>query len=134
MRDNDILICVDSYKNRLISGRVFTKSGKGSADFENMVQLLKILQSIMDKSGYPEPYTVIKNFSSTKADSGAPAFTDGSISDLRGKAGTFLVKVVFRQNASWQGVINWIDGRKEESFRSALELIFLMDSALENED
>ncbi|NLW65775.1 MAG: hypothetical protein GXY26_06040, partial [Clostridiales bacterium] len=36
----------------------------------------------------------------------------------------------FRQNASWQGVITWAEDRREESFRSALELVFLMDSAL----
>jgi hypothetical protein len=39
--------------------------------------------------------------------------------------------VLFRQNASWQGSITWMEGKQEQSFRSALELIFLMNSALE---
>ena len=43
---------------------------------------------------------------------------------------TFIVKVIFRQGASWQGMLTWIEGEKEVSFRSALEMIKLMDGAL----
>ena len=43
---------------------------------------------------------------------------------------TFKVKVIFRQGASWQGKLSWTEGKEEVSFRSALELIKLMDSAL----
>ena len=49
--------------------------------------------------------------------------------------GTFVVKIEDCQNASWQGRINWLDGRQEKCFRSALELIKLIDGALsENKD
>jgi hypothetical protein len=41
------------------------------------------------------------------------------------------VRVLFRQNASWQGSVTWMEGRQEESFRSALELLLLMKSALD---
>jgi len=37
---------------------------------------------------------------------------------------------MFRQHASWQGGVLWVEGKAEQSFRSALELILLMDSAL----
>ncbi|MBR5319181.1 MAG: hypothetical protein IKU46_06265 [Peptococcaceae bacterium] len=43
---------------------------------------------------------------------------------------TFKVKVLFRQSASWQGKLIWIEGKQEIAFRSALELVKLMDSAL----
>ena len=46
------------------------------------------------------------------------------------KAGTFLVKIENCQNASWQGSITWVNGRQEQCFRSALELIKLIDGAL----
>lgn len=42
----------------------------------------------------------------------------------------FKVKVLFRRGASWQGIISWAEGQQEVTFRSALELIKLMDSAL----
>ena len=40
-----------------------------------------------------------------------------------------------RQHTSWQGVITWMEERMEQSFRSVMELILLMDSALrQNEE
>jgi len=44
------------------------------------------------------------------------------------------VKVLFRQNASWQGSIAWLEGKREESFRSVLELLLLIDSAVSATD
>ena len=46
---------------------------------------------------------------------------------------TFVVEVIDQQNASWQGSVNWINTGKKENFRSALELIRLIDSALEED-
>lgn len=47
---------------------------------------------------------------------------------------TFVVQVISAQNATWQGTVAWAEGKKQESFRSALELLRLIDSAvLENE-
>ncbi len=43
----------------------------------------------------------------------------------------FLIEIADRQNASWQGSVKWINGGKETNFRSALELIHLLDSAME---
>jgi hypothetical protein len=50
-----------------------------------------------------------------------------------GKMATFALRILFRQNASWQGSVFWYDGEQEESFRSVLELLMLMDSALSTE-
>lgn len=43
---------------------------------------------------------------------------------------TFIVKVQYRQNASWQGTVEWVEGGVSKRFRSALELIRLMDEAM----
>lgn len=48
-------------------------------------------------------------------------------------AGTFVIKIVDKQNATWQGSVNWVEGKQEKSFRSALELIKLIDGALDIE-
>jgi hypothetical protein len=47
-----------------------------------------------------------------------------------GKLATFSMRLLFRQNASWQGSVYWHEGKSDENFRSALELLFLMDSAI----
>lgn len=47
-----------------------------------------------------------------------------------GEKETFVVRILNTQNATWQGTVTWTDGRRTESFRSALELIRLIDSTL----
>ena len=44
------------------------------------------------------------------------------------------MRVIFRQNASWQGSVTWLEEEKEENFRSVLELVLLMHSATSLED
>lgn len=43
----------------------------------------------------------------------------------------FYVRIHFRQNASWQGTIQWLDEKKAVSFRSYLELTMLITEALD---
>ena len=44
--------------------------------------------------------------------------------------GTFIVKVEYCQNGTWQGKVVWAEENKTERFRSMLELIKLMDEAM----
>ena len=48
--------------------------------------------------------------------------------------GTFVVNVQFRQNATWQGNILWMEENRKQNFRSVLEMIRLMDEALLESD
>jgi len=43
---------------------------------------------------------------------------------------SFLVKIQYRQNTSWQGTIKWIDGKQTRHFRSCLEMMMLIEAAL----
>lgn len=47
-----------------------------------------------------------------------------------GEQATFVVHVQFRQNATWQGTIQWLEEEKSRRFRSMLEMLKLMDEAL----
>lgn len=46
---------------------------------------------------------------------------------------SFVVEVKSQENHSWQGTITWVEGKRTEHFRSALEMFRLMDSTLSNE-
>lgn len=48
----------------------------------------------------------------------------------RGAKATFWIRVLYRQHISWQGEVTWVERQKKEYFRSALELLRLVDSAL----
>ena len=48
---------------------------------------------------------------------------------------SFLIRIIYRQNASWQGEIQWLKGDEKEAkkvyFRSQLELLMLMQEAMD---
>jgi len=58
---------------------------------------------------------------------------DLTIMRVKKNCNTFLV-VIHPANRDWQGNIKWLNKEKEENFRSSLELIKLIDSALASEN
>ncbi len=54
-----------------------------------------------------------------------------SISNVTVNTNVFLVRIQFRQNASWQGTIQWLDSEKTRTFRSFLEMTMLIQEALD---
>ena len=46
---------------------------------------------------------------------------------------SFVVTVRSHENHTWQGTVSWVEGKKQENFRSVLELLKLIDSAVETE-
>ena len=47
--------------------------------------------------------------------------------------GTFIVKILNKQNSTWQGSVTWVEEQRTQNFRSALELLKLVDGALDEE-
>ena len=47
--------------------------------------------------------------------------------------GTFIVKILNRQSSTWQGSITWVEEQQTQNFRSALELIKMIDGALDED-
>lgn len=45
--------------------------------------------------------------------------------------GTFKIQIQYCENATWQGVITWADKKVSQHFRSELELLSLMEQALD---
>lgn len=57
--------------------------------------------------------------------------TNENVGSYSGQSGSsFLIRIQYRQNASWQGMIQWLDGKKSRHFRSFLEMVMLMQEAL----
>ena len=47
---------------------------------------------------------------------------------------TFIVKIMNNQNSTWQGSITWVEEQKTQNFRSALEMIKMIDGVLDGID
>ena len=49
------------------------------------------------------------------------------------KKATLIVRILYRQNTTWQGEVTWTERDMTKQFRSALELIRLIDSTEESD-
>ncbi len=59
-------------------------------------------------------------------------FTTQEKEEFRVPGGTnFLIRIQYGQHHSWQGTIQWLDGGKTLPFRSMLEMIYLMEDAIQ---
>ena len=45
--------------------------------------------------------------------------------------GTFIIKIINKQNSTWQGSITWVEEQNTQNFRSALEMIKMIDEVLD---
>ncbi len=123
------LVCVDSYKEGVMEGCLCNPYCDGES-FKSLSQFLVKMESMLDEMKFPQAHTETRSFGA-----GARQIPEAEPLQTRerGTAATFRLKVIFRQHASWQGVVTWLETGKEESFRSVLELILLMDSALRDQ-
>ena len=96
--------------------------------FRGVMQFLLEMERLLDDTKFPEPFARTRTFASVE-----PPLAGTASGPEQGRAATFSLRILFRQNASWQGSVQWLEGRREESFRSVLELLLMMNSALSQE-
>ena len=123
-------VCIDSYQDGAMKGRFYNPYLEGGRGFDNLTQFLFHMEQTLDLMDFPKAFTAIRTFVPPPK-----VGTTGPPDDQwqTGKLATFKLRILFRQNASWQGSITWQEGRREQSFRSVLELILLMNTAINQE-
>lgn len=122
------VICVDSYNEGILKGWFFTPHQEVE-HFSSLSQFLYKMDNLLDQLQSPQAYTTLRRFSEPPFDNTLP-----DIVPPKGAAATFDLQILFRQHTSWQGTLVWREKRAEHSFRSVLELILLLDSALRDEE
>ena len=121
-----ILVCIDSYHDGNPRGRLYN-SYTGDSCFESLSQMLILTEEMLEELQSPQSYTACRSFSHLVE----PMNTVCNNNRIRrGTEATFELRVIFRQHTSWQGILMWLEEQQEQSFRSVLEMILLMDSAL----
>ncbi len=121
------VVCVDSYDGRELKGRLYNPFFSEGKRFTSTMELLIEMEGLLEGMRFPQSYTAVRSFSRPAEPAAVPAPEEAP---QEGACATFALRVFFRQNASWQGAVSWLEGGREESFRSVLELLLLMDSAL----
>lgn len=122
------LICIDSYEDGVPKGRFFDDT-YDCIPFKSLSQFLLRMEQVLNDKQLPQSYTTPRTFASRSPED----LGETDLGVRRGRLATFEIRVLFRQSSSWQGSIRWNEKDMEQSFRSVMELIVLMDSALTSE-
>lgn len=114
-------------------GRVVSGYFRRSYRYESEYDLLCALEGLCDSMGFPQAAfgnrsfgTRQKKLRGRKAEQYGEGELEGS---MENEKATFIVNVMFRKNASFQGSITWVEKEKTQYFRSAFEMLKLMDEA-----
>ena len=130
-------ICVDRIREDNISGRLYCGKIPQGADFSGLGEVMLTIDGIMDEIDFPQS-TVDKRSFGEKEESDqmiSPVASKEAQLAMRkfntktqqGKLATFVMQVQFRQNASWQGTMEWVENNETFPFNSELELIRMID-------
>lgn len=132
-----IKICIDQYDSGEIRGRLFNAYYKDALFFDNGMDMIRQLDEIFNTFGYPHATMDLRTLE-TEAERNARRKTPSRVRvapsmnlythNVSGKLATLRLRVMFRQNASWQGNVKWMEEDLEENFQSVLELMLLIDS------
>jgi len=125
------LIRVYSYRNKEIRGTLQNPYFEEEPYFDNLTQLLIRMEGLLDALDFPQRSMEGRAFDrpEQRVAAGAPRPAPEALGEQKPLA-TFQLSVLFRQNASWQGSLTWLERAEEPRFRSVLELVGLLDSAL----
>lgn len=135
-RSSDYILHIYSCDYWVLRGSVsHVQSGRSQA-FHSMMELMLAIQARMDEMGFPQSSTAPRSWQSSHpgaddhpfmADNGTmPA--DDTMPDAI--LASFLLRIQFRQNSSWQGTLVWVESKESCAFRSLLELLLLIAGAL----
>lgn len=132
---NFINMCIDNINDEELSGRIYHCYSKEPWKFTNILQLIELADDFFDKLEFPQASTNARSFTSIQfsgVDRLDKVRSPEDFIENRGQKGTFFLNVRYRQNSSWQGSVTWVEEQREQHFRSALELLKLIDGALDN--
>lgn len=117
------IIHVLSYEDKRLEGYLESAFFKGRRYFSNLTQMIFLVEELLDAMIYPSRVTSLCSFTTGTTRRTAQENEEKPIASFR-------LSVLFRQNASWQGNIQWMEDKKVIPFRSVLELIQLIDTGL----
>lgn len=134
---NLLVIDIDENTNGDYKGRLYNQYDAAPERFKDSVELLRKMESFFDQMNFPQSSMHIRTFQKDtrrrnyliNPEDKKPIMSE--VEKNKGDKGTFIVQVMYRQNATWQGQVIWAEQNKKVYFRSAMELLKLIDSALE---
>lgn len=132
---NIICNCIDGSKSAGLQGRLYHGHSKQPFYYKDVDQMLLFMDDFFDLINFPMASTQIRDFTKSSRGigkkEGAKRMQGLNIKNHKGNKATFVVQVQYRQNSTWQGKVVWAEQNKTLYFRSVLELIRILDSAVD---
>lgn len=133
---NSIVLAVDDKDIRGIQGRVYHAYSEEAIPVACFEEVIRIAENLFNDLGYPQMTTNDREFdgrsySYRKKEEMVKVMDDKTLLEQQGDLGTFIIRVQHRQHSSWQGKVTWIEENETVNFRSALELMKMIDHVLE---
>lgn len=126
------LLRVTNYTGKILTGSLSNPFFQEEQLFTGCIPLLQLVEEMLDALHFPQRAMERRTFDADALPAAGNASARQTSEQTHEPAiATFRLRVLFRQNASWQGEIVWIERQAAAQFRSVLELIGILDSALE---
>lgn len=136
---NGIVLCVNSRDEEHIEGELYHGYNREGIPFRGYEEIIKIAEKFFNALGFPYMGTSDRDIngqihSYNKEKGMARVLKDEEMLERHGDMGTFVIRVQHRQHSSWQGRVTWLEEDESVYFRSALELIKIIDGTLDRKE
>lgn len=133
---NGIVLCVTQYDDGMIGGRLYHGYSREGIPFRGYEDIIRTAEELFNGLGFPYMGTGDRDINgqtrkARKKEGMTRVMRDDELLEQHGDMGTFVIRVQHRQHSSWQGRVTYMDKDQTVYFRSALELIKIIDSALD---
>lgn len=135
---NLVCIGIDQDRGGEYTGRLWHQYKDDPLSFYGTMELISKMDALYDEWDFPQramdPRSFVKRDDGMEKSckKGEELQLDAKrITNKSGEMGTFIVRVKYRQHSTWQGEVVWAEGKQKNHFRSALELMKMIDEVLD---
>ncbi|MCL1849696.1 MAG: hypothetical protein FWF83_08555 [Clostridiales bacterium] len=135
-------IAVDQADEGRIAGNVFSQRLKEPIRFTDAADMLLQIEDVLDKQDFPRAFQrkrtfgkeVRPSYEKEDLEHGEGYMDQETVDRAEGQAATFAINVITRQNTTWQGYLDWLDGSPRKAYNSVLELLAMITEGIRAEE
>lgn len=133
---NGIVLCVGQNGSGTVEGHLYHAYSREGIPFRGYEEIIRIAEELFNALGFPHMGTSDRDIHGRthnyqRKEGMARVMKDGELLEKHGDMGTFVIRVQHRQHSSWQGRVTYLEEDRTVYFRSALELIKIIDGTLD---
>ena len=141
--ESALRVCVDGVDGDKLWGRVFSMRLSAPIPFGDLGDFVMKMDQVMDEQNFPQSFQRKREFKAGKKKRGlgqvfkaleGEPLTADVVNAAKGQLATFTVRVLTRQNASWQGHIIWDGEAGVIDFSSELDMVQIVLAKLSGQN